>query len=235
MTVEMPLPPVGTEALDARDLDAELAEVTLREIAVTNTLFGGHAALRHGLRAITKNVDATKPLTVLDVGAGDGQAAERARRAIGAERTTVVGLDHHLSAGKLCQQRPVLPVVGDMWDVPFSRGSVDIVIMSLVLHHVTREDALQLIAALDRVTTLGVVIADLRRSVMATAAFAVASRALRFHEVTRRDGHVSIQRGFTEHELGDLIRHAGVSNATVGRRLGWRLVAYWKKVDAHTR
>ncbi len=235
MTVEMPLPPVGTEALDTRDFDTELAEVTLREIAMTNTLFGGHAALKYGLRAITRNVAVTRPLTVLDVGAGDGQASERARRAIGAGRTRVVGLDHHLSAAKLCQQRPVLPVVGDMWDVPLGRGSVDIVIMSLVLHHVTREDAVRLIAALDRVATLGVVISDLRRSAMATAGFAIASRALRFHEVTRHDGQVSIQRGFTEHELGDLIRRAGVSNATVRRRLGWRLVAYWKKVDAHAR
>jgi len=235
VTVEVQLPPVGTEALDARDLDAGIAEVTLREIAVTNALLGGQAALEHGLRAITKNVDATRPLTLLDIGVGDGQAADRARHVIGAERTTVIGLDHHRAAGKLCQRRSLRPVVGDMWDVPFARGSIDIVIMSLVLHHVPREDAARLIASLDAVATVGVVITDLRRSAVATAGFALASRALRFHEVTRHDGLVSIRRGFTGPELGALVRDAGVANATVSRRLGWRFVAYWEKVDAHGR
>ena len=235
MTVEVQLPPVGTEALDARNLETGLAEVTLREIATTNALLGGQAALEHGLRAITKNVDATRPLTLLDVGVGDGQAADRARHLLGAERTTVVGLDHHRVAGKLCQRQSVLPVLGDMWDVPFATGHIDIVIMSLVLHHVPREDAARLIASLDAVATVGVVIADLRRSALATAGFAIASRALRFHEVTRHDGLVSIRRGFTAHELGALVRDAGVANATVSRRLGWRLVAYWERANAYTR
>ena len=45
------LQPDGVEALDDRDLDNELAETMLAEIALTNVLFGGNAARIYGLEA----------------------------------------------------------------------------------------------------------------------------------------------------------------------------------------
>ncbi len=232
MSVVTALPPVGTEALDERDLDCTVAEITLREIATTNVLFGGHRALRYGLRELCREIGALHYRRALDVGAGDGQATAQVRRVLG-NGVALVALDHHRSAAKLCRTRGVVSVVGDMWAMPLEPDSVDVVIASLVLHHVSRSHAARLIGQWHSVARLGVVITDLRRSSVASAGFELASRVLRFHPVTRHDGHVSIRRGFREHELARVISAAGVRGATVRRRPGWRLVAYWKKADAN--
>ena len=234
MTVETHLPPAGTESLDRRDLDTSLAHVTLRDIAMANVLFGGSRALRYGVRALCRQVPTGARLSVLDVGAGDGQATTGVGAAIGGD-AQLVALDHLRAAARLCRARSVTPVVADMWHLPVAENGVDVVVANLVLHHVTRPEAVALLAQLHRTARLGVVVADLRRSAIAVAGFAIASRALGFHPVSRHDGRVSIQRGFTAAELTDLITEAGVMHPTVRRRPGWRLVAHWTKAHAHHR
>ncbi len=221
-------PPRGAEALDDRDLDHSLAETMLREIALTNVLFGGNAAVEFGLQSLMRGVSVSRPLTILDVGAGGGELASRARAFLGDNRTDPIGLDHHRTSARMCRSRGVTPIVGDMRQLPLRPVSVDIAIVNLVLHHVTRPEAVRLIAQLDAVARIGVVIADLQRSALARVGFDMAGRLLRLNEVTRRDGVLSIRRGFTAAELTDMIADADVTQATVRRRIGWRLVAYWR-------
>jgi len=73
----------------------------------------------------------------------------------------------------------------------------------------------------------GVVIADLRRSALAAAGFYVASFALRVQPVTRRDGVISVFRGFSTAELAELCRAAGVA-AVVRRHPLFRVTAAWR-------
>lgn len=220
--------PDEAEALDDRDLDHSLAATMLSEIALTNVLFGGRAAVEFGLMQLTRDLSDSRPLTILDVGAGGGDIARKACGILGRHRPHAFALDHHRTSAHMCGARGVTPVVGDMRHLPLRPASVDIVIMNLVLHHLTHPEAVTLVAQLDAIARVGVVIADLRRSVLARVGFDFAGRVLRLNDVTRRDGVLSIRRGFSLAELADIIAYAGVSRATVRRRLGWRLVAYWR-------
>jgi hypothetical protein len=74
---------------------------------------------------------------------------------------------------------------------------VDIVIASQVLHHLPREVAVQWIAAFGALARRAVVLADLRRSRLAMAALWLASYPLGFSDFTRRDGVLSLRRGYT--------------------------------------
>jgi hypothetical protein len=47
------------------------------------------------------------------------------------------------------------------------------------------------------------------------------------HPATEADGVISLRRGFTGDELGDLLQRAGIE-ARVCRRPGFRLVAWWR-------
>ena len=226
--VEASYPPAGTEALDRRDMDATVAAATLREIAWTNRWLGGDAAVAFGMRALLHDIDHAS-LTVLDVGAGDGGIGRRIRGTAFGARLRWVALDHHRTATAMAQSAGVLPVLGDMWAMPFAAGSADIVLANLVLHHVDRTDAIELIRRFDTIARCGVVIADLRRSAIAAGAFGVAGSLLRFHPATRHDGVVSIRRGFTSAELRRLLRAAGVEAPVVYRRPGWRMIAMWRK------
>jgi hypothetical protein len=220
--------PHGAEALDNRDLDHSLAETMLSEIALTNVLFGGHAAMEFGLVRLMREVSSSRPLTILDVGAGGGDGASRASAFLSEHLTRPIALDHHRTSARMCGARDLTPIVADMRQLPLRPASVDIAIMNLVLHHVTRPEAVRLVAELDAVARLGVVIGDLRRSVLARVGFDLAGRVLRLNNVTRRDGLLSIRRGFTTTELAEIVADAGVSRATVRRRMGWRVVVYWR-------
>jgi hypothetical protein len=108
--------------------------------------------------------------------------------------------------------------------------SVDIVLVSQVAHHLTRDSAVLLLRTCDALARVGVVIADLRRGRMAPMAFWVGARALRFDPSTVADGITSLRRGYTARELRELLAEAGLS-ARVSRRPGYRLVATWRTGD----
>ncbi len=228
VTKTRPLQPSGVEALDDRGLDNELAQTMLDEIALTNVLFGGNAAVKFGLMKLKQGESGCPSMTILDIGAGAGDGTRRACEVLGEHRTVPIALDHHKVAARMCSAKGITSVVGDIRRLPLRPDSVDIAIVSMVLHHLPRLEAVALIAQLDAAARLGVVIADLRRSPVAATAFDIASRILHLHAVTRRDGVLSIRRGFTASELADIIDEAGVNQATVHRRIGWRVVAYWR-------
>ena len=219
--------PEGTEALDDRSLDSTTAKTMLGEIALTNVLFGGNAAVKHGILRLTRGTPKNTGFTILDIGAGAGDVTRLACEVLGHHRTTAIALDHHKASAGLCNAKGIIPVIADIRHLPLRAHSVDLVIVSMVLHHLPRHEAVSLITQLDATARLGVVIADLQRSRLAAAGFNLAGRMLRLHPVTRRDGVLSIRRGFTASELSAIIADAGVSGATVHRRVGWRVIAYW--------
>ncbi len=229
MTARSRIPPVGTEALDSRSLDASVARTTLTDLALTNTLFGGRAAVLNGVQRLLEHAPSDRTFSVLDVGAGMGDVVSYiVRRSSGRHPTLLpITLDHHRTAARLCADLGLRAVVADTRALPFADRSIDIVVASLLLHHFTRAAAVNLVQELDRVARWGVVVADLRRSGVAAASLWVASFALRFHPATRHDGVVSIKRGFTRGELAQLLARAGAA-ATVRHRPWWRLVATWR-------
>jgi len=226
-------PPTGAEALDVRDFDPATTQTVLSEIGRTSALFGGHAAVMFGFQKVLRGRPTASPLTILDVGAGGGDVLRRVGWLLGDPPMRPIALDHHRVSARMCGDSGITPIVADLRQLPVRPDSVDIAIVSLVLHHLTRDEAVALIAQLEAAARLGVVITDLRRSALAVALFDLAARALRLHDVTRRDGLLSIRRSFSATELADMIAEAGVHRASVHRRPGWRLVAYWRTNNAH--
>jgi len=78
-----------------------------------------------------------------------------------------------------------------------------------------------------RVARLRVIVSDLQRSWFAAAGIWLASFPLAFHPVSRHDGVVSVLRGFTRRELGELVESAVGQRADVRYRLGFRVTASW--------
>jgi SAM-dependent methyltransferase len=142
-------------------------------------------------------------------------------------RLQTFGLDGTQSLLVAAHRKIDAAVCADALALPFGDKSIDLVLCSQLLHHFEHEDAVRLIAELNRVARVRVVISDLRRSLVAASGFWVASVALRFHPITRHDGPVSVMRGFTEAELGGLVLRATGWQPAIRRRLGFRLTASW--------
>jgi 2-polyprenyl-3-methyl-5-hydroxy-6-metoxy-1,4-benzoquinol methylase len=223
------LTPLGDELLDHPDADPGLVSRSLHHLARANWWFGGWWAVRRGLARVTRRLGGSAAqLTLLDVGSGDGNLAVRAVRWGRRRGITIVpiGVERHRAAARLTGARGIASAVACAAELPTREHSVDIVIASQLIHHLSRPAILAFCQAAARAARYGVVIADLRRSIWAHAAFQVGARLIALDRVTRLDGLTSIRRGFTRPELERLLAGAGLT-ARVEASPGYRLVATW--------
>lgn len=231
--IAAPLVPhaLGDELLDDPAADPLEVRRTLGEIAQANRFFGGSLALRHGLARALAGAPTDRPLTLLDLGTGDGalprEAAAWARPR--GWQLNGIGLERSGTAARIACRAGTPTILGDAGALPVADASVDLVLMNLFVHHFAPASIVQLLREADRIARHAVIISDLERSGIARACFAIGSRLLGFGPVTRHDGDTSIRRGFTAAELAALAAEAGVP-ATVTRRPFWRLVAVWHPV-----
>ena len=230
MTDALSISPVGAELLDDPAADAGTVEASLRDIAVANRWLGGTAAALHGLGRVLAGIPRGSRATLLDIGTGHGdlpRAAVRWGRRRGIE-IVPVALELNAVAAALALRAGIPTAVADAAAPPVAAGSVDVVLVSQVAHHFSRDSAVRLALTCDRLARRGVVIADLRRSAIAAVGFRLGARLLGFDPVTRLDGVTSVRRGFSAGELEALLLGGGI-RARVERRPGFRLVATWRK------
>jgi ubiquinone/menaquinone biosynthesis C-methylase UbiE len=107
--------------------------------------------------------------------------------------------------------------------LPFDDHSIDYAICTLLLHHLSDEDAVELIGEMCRVSRRSFFVVDLNRHPVGYYGFRVISPLL-FQPFTREDGALSILRSFTAKEMVDLAKKAGVSQVKVEHSRANRLV-----------
>lgn len=217
----------GREATD--DVNANRGEIvaTLRDIRRANSILGGTRIVVNEALRLTSGRQG--PFTLLDVGSGTGDIARAVARALAARGMAVhtIAVEQSFILGTIARPETDEVLAGDALCLPIRDRSVDVVICSQVLHHFDDQRARSLIAELDRVSRIGVVIGELQRDALASILFRAVAPALRFHPVTVHDGLLSIQRGFREPELRDLVRSVVPRDVVVRRRFPFRLTASW--------
>jgi ubiquinone/menaquinone biosynthesis C-methylase UbiE len=219
----------GVEILDNPNTPPGIRERAMADVARSNKLFGGTRAMLGALYAVLPLLP--RQATMLDVGTGTGDIPARAldtARRRGVELTTI-GLDESEDILRSARRAVTTTVAGDVLRLPLADHSADLVTCSQLLHHFADEDAHAVVAELHRVARIAVIIADIRRSRIAAAAFAIAGTALGFHPVTRLDGVTSVYRGFTATELRGLVESVTGRTPHVRRDAFWRLTVWWSK------
>lgn len=214
----------GIEVLDLPGTPDDVRRAAMRDVERSNALFGGAESV---IRAVLPLLPGPRvPAILLDVATGTGDVPARVRDRTGSA-LPVFGVDRSLALARRARERLDGAVVGDALRLPFRDRSADVVTCSQALHHFFGDDARRLVAELHRVARGHVIVSDIRRSRLAAIGFWVASVALRFHAVTRRDGVTSVYRGFTAEELRDLVREVTGVTPVIRRGMFWRLSATW--------
>lgn len=226
--------PHGRELLDRPDADPHLVRRNLADIAKANRWLGGRRALSLGLQRTVGHLPAGTRLTLLDIGTGSGDLPAFCRTWARARGLTIdpVGLERIPAAARIAAGNGLATFIGCASAFPVRPKSVDIVLVSQVVHHFNRDAAVELLRWCDRFARRAVIMVELLRSRMAAAAYQVGSRILGFAPVTIDDGLTSIERGLTANEARALLADAGVS-AAVTRVAPYRLVATWSPLVRH--
>jgi len=219
--------PLGQELLDDPSADSGAVRLSLRNIARANRYFGGWWAVRTGLAHLLGGHTAPA-LSLLDVGTGAGDLLLRARdwSLRGRSSVRMLGIDQHPEAARLAHASGIPAVIGCGATLPLRDGAVDVVILSQVAHHLAPASLAAMARETSRVSRIGVVLADLRPSRLAGAAYRLTGPFLGFDRHTVVDGITSLRRGFTRTRLAHELGSAGIQPWIATR--GVRIVAAWR-------
>ncbi|HEV2426507.1 MAG TPA: methyltransferase domain-containing protein [Terriglobia bacterium] len=228
----------SVELLDSGLLGQDEIRSNLEDLWRINRYLGGVSGCLH-LLAHAFGRTGSRPLRVLEVGAGDGRVAGRVReilrrRGVEADYFT---LDRRMNHVKLGHPGPggIHPVVGNALRLPFKEDSFDLVTCNLLLHQFSGNEAVGLLAALGSVARQAVLINDIERHWIPFLLFGATSW-LWCSNVSRLDGLASIRQAYRGPELEELATAAGFDDFEVHRIVPFRLgLVLWRTKPQHRR
>ena len=159
-------------------------------------------------------------LHIVDVGCGSGGML-RSIRAWANKRelaVTLTGIDLNGDAVRAAREAsndaPIQWVHGDAFSYQ-AVGGVDVVISSLLTHHLEEPAIIQFLAWMEATTRMGWFINDLHRRPVPYHLFRLLTRVLPFHRFVQHDGLVSIRRSFRVDDWQRLCHDAGLRLADI--------------------
>lgn len=214
------------ELLDAPEHDARLLAQSLAHVAGVNRWLGGRRALRHALEPWLRD-----GVRILDVGTG---SADLPRSLVRHARRR--SLDIHVTATDLhpqmralaereCAGWPEIEITeADALALPFAADAFDVVLLSMMLHHLDDPAAVAALREAARVAPV-VVVNELHRTRANYAGAALLAHTVwAGNPITRHDGPLSVLRAYVPAELEALARAAGLRVLSLRRRWFQRVV-----------
>lgn len=238
---------IADELMDADDLDAKTYAAVVHDLAKVNTLTMARratlqflqAVFAARLRAVAAEVHAThgairtvsfgpQSFRILDVGFGDGDMLRRIARWVRDRKVKLdlVGID--LNPRSALAANDATP---DDLNIDYRTGDYDdlageewdVILSSLVAHHMTHEQLVAFIRFMDAHAKAGWFINDLHRHGFAFLGFPLLATIMRWHPIVRHDGQLSIARSYRPAEWPAILEEAGVKGAIVSRKFPFRL------------
>jgi SAM-dependent methyltransferase len=188
----------------------------LRSIASVNRLTRAYRPtlewLNHVYRVLPRQ---SRPVHIVDVGCGFGDMLRRVHDWAEEKRlpVTLTGIDINRDAIRAAREATIPGTItflsGNAHDFQPPQG-IDLVINSLVMHHLPNGEIVELLRWMESVARIGWFINDLHRMPLPYRAFRVLSRFTSWHRFVKHDGPVSILRSFREEDWRLLCRAAAI-------------------------
>lgn len=207
---------VRAELLDLPGTDPVELAGCLRDIARLNRLGPIRSLLVHAAHFLERH-RGPGPFRILDLGTGYADIPVAlihwARRR--GRRVSVIALDRRPDVVTCARAATrgipgIRLLLGEVRQLPIRPGSVDLVICSLMLHHLSEAAVIDVLRLMAVTARLGFLVSDLRRSRGAWLAAWVATRAISRNRLTRHDGPLSVRRAYTVTELARFSAAAGL-------------------------
>jgi SAM-dependent methyltransferase len=193
----------------------------LRDIARVNRLTGAYTpTLRWLDRFYAKLPYQARPVHIVDVGCGYGDMLRRIHVWAGERNlpVTLTGIDLNPDAVRAAREATMPGTVtflaGNAFDFK-PPGGIDLVINSLLMHHLEDERIVEFLVWMESVTRLGWFINDLHRQALPYYAFRVMAAFSNWHRFVKNDGAVSILRSFRPEDWRRLLKAAEIPRKLV--------------------
>jgi 2-polyprenyl-3-methyl-5-hydroxy-6-metoxy-1,4-benzoquinol methylase len=214
------------EIMDGADFTCEELSRNLLDLERYSRITGGTALVVSSLASLARGFAAGRHVSILEIGAGSAGVARQvagwaSRRGW---RPTLVAADLNprmiLEASRRNRSDPSIKLcLADARALPHEDGAFDLAYCSLVLHHLDEPEIENMLAELRRVTRIGFVIADLRRSALAYASVWALTRLTSRNRLTLNDGPLSVRRALTPGEMrAAALRVLGGAGGAAGTR-----------------
>ena len=215
-----------SELMDDPALPPAIYQAVLSDLASVNSITLAH---RPTLNFLYQALGKRKEFTLLDVGFGQGDmlraiAQWAKNRGITAHLT---GID--INPGSAPTARAATDAAADIeyrtGDYRETGLGFDFIVSSLVAHHMSADELRAFLRVMESEARLGWMVNDLHRHRLAHFGFPILARVMRWHEIVRADGTLSIARSFRPADWRAILADAGIAPdaATIARRFPFRL------------
>ena len=185
-------------------------------IKIINKFLGGDAVTKAGLQEF--DIPSGSNFNILDAGSG-GAVLSKNKNAL-----KVFSLDKNKGACRYLRKHNSggIPVCADVKALPFKLKSIDIIHASLFLHHFNEAEVVNILRSFLEVSRKGIIINDLRRSLLAYLGIRFLTVFLSRSEMVKHDGPLSVRKGFKYNELKEMMSKLNVSNYSIKRKWAFR-------------
>ncbi len=224
------------EIMDNLFMEGEMLRKTLDQIALINKHLGGNKATLDGLLTFLHAKPRGSVVNLIDIGCGSGDmlraVAEYGRKNNFIFKLTGIDANEYTVnyARNLSANYPEISYLKmDVLSDEFSDLKFDIALSTLFLHHFKNEQIEVLLKQLAKKAELGIVINDLQRSRIAYYLFKGISIFIA-NPMVRKDGAISVLRGFKKKELLDISNNIGGTVSSISWKWAFRFQWIIKKV-----
>jgi len=216
------------ELMDDFSIQDDRIDLALRELRLINYFLGGNTGSKRGISKMISNLQPEK-VYLLDAGSGSSDVLDDLKKK---HRTVqIISLDRNKRVCNFIKKnnnfKPMV-VCGDAINLPFKNKSIDIIHTSLFLHHFDSQNLKNILRKFNDVAKQGIVINDLRRSLLAFLGIKILTLLFSRSELVKSDAPISVRKGFVKSELTGLLNEMQFSTYEIGRKWAfrWLVTAY---------
>jgi hypothetical protein len=210
------------ELMDDFSIQDERVDLALRELRLINYFLGGNSGSKRGVSKMISGLPNSK-IYLLDAGSGSSDVLDDFKKQH--KLVQVISLDRNKRVCNFIKKnnnfKPMV-VCADVFNLPFKNKSIDIIHTSLFLHHFDNESLKKILRNFTAAAKLGIVINDLRRSLLAFLGIKILTMIFSRSELVKSDAPISVRKGFLKSEIIELLKDVQFSKYEISRMWAFR-------------